>query len=69
MCVSVLIFVHYSSVVKFKFHILLSEFRIALIQLLVGSDKLENLKHANQLIEISAKNNANLVVLPVMKKH
>jgi predicted amidohydrolase len=41
-------------------------FKIALIQLKVGFDKLDNLKRATYFINKSAENGANIVVLPVI---
>lgn len=42
-----------------------SKFRIALCQMLVGTNKTENLKRAKKLVEDAAKAGAKIVVLPV----
>lgn len=42
------------------------EFKIALVQLLVGANKLENVKNAIKSIEIAAKNGSSIVALPVI---
>ena len=42
------------------------EFRIALVQLLVGNNKIENVKNAVKSIELAAKNGSSIVALPVI---
>lgn len=41
-----------------------SKFKIALIQLLVGANKQENIRRAVEFIGVAAKNNAKIVTLP-----
>jgi hypothetical protein len=43
----------------------LLEVKIALIQLAVGADKVENLKRAHQLVLKASKQGAAIVALPV----
>ncbi len=46
------------------FHCLATKFRLALIQLLVGTDKPNNLTRAVKSIKEAASNGAQLIVLP-----
>lgn len=45
--------------------ILFKPFRLALVQMAVGSDKTANVKWASERVAQAAKAGANLVVLPV----
>ena len=40
-------------------------FKLALVQMRVGADKAENLRHARELIQQAAANKADIVALPV----
>ena len=57
-----------SNVIFYNSHVFLLfllEFRLALIQLAVGSNKSENLSRATKLISEAAKQGAKIVSLPV----
>lgn len=58
-------FLHGIKICEIKFYFLISEFRIALVQLAVTSNKAQNLLRAKDKIKEAASNGAKIVALPV----